>query len=184
MIGQLWACRGRSLRQIHICTFPGGLWFIKGTLFYNWGPWSTQSYVSLCSVSTVPLCSFLCFLTFALLCVSVSDAAVQASWRPGCLSWCWWASSWQWPWPSTSGDLGGRLRTQWNLLQVVRGGMTFLTTRMGEGHYTVSSERDRGHKDYSPLKRMPNSVPTCVRMLGLWEAGSLLHFSSGEAEIA
>lgn len=45
---------------------------------------------------------------------SVADVAVQAFWKPGCLSWCWWASSSQWPWPSTCGDLGGRLRTQWN----------------------------------------------------------------------
>ena len=39
-----------------------------------------------------------------LLWCSVPIPAVQAFWRPGCLSWCSWASSLQWPWPSTSGD--------------------------------------------------------------------------------
>jgi len=33
-------------------------------------------------------------------------SAVQPFWRPGCPSWCWWASCSQRPWPSTCGDLG------------------------------------------------------------------------------
>lgn len=63
--------------------------------------------------SLAPCHHHVCFLTFTSLC-GCFHPAVQASWRPGCLSWCWWASSLQWPWPSTSGDLGGRFMTKWN----------------------------------------------------------------------
>ena len=64
--GWMWVCRGQNMRQIHVHTFQGGLWFTKGTLtagvrgnsfmncifpcrmygsytlFYKWDPWSGE----------------------------------------------------------------------------------------------------------------------------------------------
>lgn len=63
--------------------------------------------------------------------------AVQAFWRPGCLFWCSWASSLQWPWPSTSGDLGASLGTWWKPPCGSDVALTFEQHRRGE-----TSEKD------------------------------------------
>lgn len=68
-----------------------------------------------------------------------SMSAVQAFWKPGCLFWCSWASSLQWPWPSTSGDLGVSLRTRWKPPHGSDVALTFWTTK----------ERETSNKDSS-----------------------------------